>query len=53
MKKFNSKDILTTLITGKSDENEMKKLLINSKRWRNVLTSEKYLQHLKGLVVRR
>ena len=66
MEKFNSKGILTALVTGISDDEEMKKgvragrydivlftpeLLINSKRWRSVLTSETYIQHMKGLVI--
>ena len=63
MEKFNSKGILTALVTGNL---MMKKgiragryeivfftpeLLISSKRWRSVLTSETYIQHMKGLVI--
>lgn len=66
MKKFSSKGILTALVTGESDDKEVKKgihagkydivfftpeLLIGSKRWRIALTSEIYRHRLRGLVI--
>ena len=66
MKKFNGHGVLTAVVTRESDDKEIKKgihggkydivfftpkSLINSKRWREVLTSNIYGRRLKGLVV--
>ncbi len=66
MKRFNSQGISAALMSGAEENIEVKKgvregnydvvfftpeLLIGSKRWRSVLTSEMYTQRLKGLVI--
>lgn len=66
MKKFNSQGISAALMSGADKNAEVirgvsegnydvvfftPELLINSKRWRSVLTSEVYAQRLKGLVI--
>ena len=65
-KKFNSQGILAAIVTGESDDEDVKRgvyggkydvvfftpeILINSKRWRKVLTSDTYIRRLKALVV--
>ncbi len=66
MKRFNLQGVLAALVTGTSEDKEIKKgihggkydivfftpeLLITSARWRRLLTSNLYAKRLKGLVI--